>query len=75
MARRTKPQRAPVKRRIEPTWPPEGAPGEPSGEPGEMRRLGESISGTQPEIGQKDTGVTRRQPPPVPPVRRVRRKP
>ena len=40
-------------------------PKDPSGEPGEMRRIGESISGEQPEIGEKDTGIGRRQPPPV----------
>ena len=38
----------------------------PSGYPGEMKALGESISGTQPEIGEKDTGVGRRSAPPAP---------
>ena len=33
---------------------------DPSGDPRQMRDLGESISGTQPEIGHKDTGVGRR---------------
>jgi hypothetical protein len=69
MARRKK--RGPAGKRAMPTWPAEDAPGAP-GEPGEMKRLGESISGTQPEIGQKETGVGRRVPPPVPPVRRGR---
>jgi hypothetical protein len=41
-------------------------PRNPSGYPGEMKAIGESISGTQPEIGEKDTGVGRRQRPPVP---------
>ena len=31
-----------------------------SGEPDDMKELGESISGTQPEIGHKDTGIGRR---------------
>jgi hypothetical protein len=34
---------------------------DPSGEPDEMKALGESISGTQPEIGHKDTGIGRRE--------------
>lgn len=31
---------------------------EPSGNPDEMREIGEDISGEQPEIGHKDEGVT-----------------
>lgn len=31
-----------------------------SGDPGDMKELGESISGSQPEIGHKDTGIGRR---------------
>jgi hypothetical protein len=37
-------------------------PRDPSGNPREMRELGESISGWQPDIGQKDTGVVKREP-------------
>lgn len=57
----------PLKRDVKPIKPADKrrkSPGkperEPSGEPGEMNSLGESISGTQPEIGHKDTGVGRR---------------
>jgi hypothetical protein len=46
--------------------PKKPIPANPTGEPEEMKKIGESISGTQPEIGDKDTGIgsKRRQPPP-----------
>ncbi|UPT73771.1 MAG: hypothetical protein M0D55_18280 [Elusimicrobiota bacterium] len=41
-------------------------PANPSGEPEEMQRIGESISGSMPDIGEKDigAGTKPRQPPP-----------
>jgi hypothetical protein len=40
-------------------------PKDPSGDPKEMQKIGESISGTQPDIGDKDigAGTPPRQPP------------
>ena len=35
-------------------------PAEPSGEVDEMYAIGQALSGTQPDIGHKDTGVGRR---------------
>lgn len=45
--------------------PKKPIPKNPSGEPDEMKEIGEAISGEQPEIGDKDTGVgsNRRLPP------------
>ena len=47
----TRPRR---RRRLPKAWT------DPSGDPRQMRELGESISGWQPDIGHKDTGVGRR---------------
>jgi hypothetical protein len=46
--------------------PSKPIPKNPSGDPEEMQKIGESISGEQPEIGEKFTGIgsQRRQPPP-----------
>lgn len=54
--------------------PSKPIPKNPSGQPVEMKDIGESISGKQPEIGEKETGVGRRVPPPAP-KRRGRRAP
>lgn len=48
--------------------PPPETPENPSGFPGEMKAIGESISGEQPEIGEKDTGIGRKVNPPQPPA-------
>jgi hypothetical protein len=39
---------------------PAPEPDEITGDPEQMKALGESISGTEPEIGHKDTGVGRK---------------
>ena len=46
--------------------PSKPIPNNPSGEPAEMKEIGESLSGRQPEIGEKDTGIGKRIPAPHP---------
>jgi hypothetical protein len=41
-------------------------PRDPSGNPREMREIGETLSGWQPAIGQKDMGVIKNEPPAAP---------
>ncbi len=61
-----KKKKPPVEGDLDKPPPPKGTPEEPSGEPEEMKAIGESMMGEEPEIGQKDTGVGSQQPPPAP---------